>query len=162
MVPLLPEQIWIHQHCATIWVNTVAPGSEIVDEDRARGLRFIYSACPHEPAIHPLQFPELACEELESAFNGLDAKALGFVPPQYHMTLRFASNSTSPDEHHEDAYNCFQEMRILIPGASTWRVDFSDSTDPVVLRREDLFLLNHGGSHPSDCGAAVLVVPPSD
>jgi hypothetical protein len=162
MVPLLPEQIWIHQHSPGIWVNTLSKHPEIVDEDRARGLRFIYSTCPAKPAINALQFPEVACEELESIFKDLDAEALGFCPFQYHIVLRFASNSTSPDEHHEDAYNCFQEMRTLIPGASRWRADFSDSTDPVVLKREDIYLLNHGGSHPTDCGAAVLVVPPSD
>jgi hypothetical protein len=159
MVPLLAEQIWIHKNKAGIWVNSVDKDHDIVNEDRARGLRFIYSACPQVPVIKLLEHPEVPCGEVKSDLKSLDARALGFDPAQYHITLRFASNSVSGDEHHEDAYNCFQEMRALIPEASTWRVDFADSTNSVNTKKGPFQLAHHGGSHPTDCGAAVLAVP---
>lgn len=159
IVPLLTEQIWIHENGPGIFVNTVDKDPSIVNEPRARGLRFIYSDCPKTPSVTLLQHPESSGEAVESDLEDLNSNALGYDPPQYHITLRFASNDTASDEDHEDAYNCFQEMRTLISGASRWRVDFSDSTDPVVLKRESIDLFHHGGTNPSDCGAAVLVAP---
>ena len=84
-------------------------------------------------------------------FTPENSDALGLVSAHYHITLRFQSNGTSPDEHHEDAYNCFQQMRTLIPEADVWRVDFDDSQTGIQPR-------HHGGPVPSDCGAAIIVV----
>jgi hypothetical protein len=138
MVPLLPEQIWMHKNGPETWVDTK---TDIVNGFRARGLRFIYTSCPESPDVQPLDKPV--------TFN---PNALGLDPPHYQVTLRFATNSCSPDEHHEDAYSCFQEMRTLIPAASMWRVDFADAAKGPVLPQ------HHGGPTPVDCGAAVLVV----
>jgi hypothetical protein len=138
MVPLLPEQIWMHKNGSETWVDTK---TDIVNGFRARGLRFIYTSCPEAPDVQPLDKPV--------TFN---PNALGLDPPHYQITLRFATNSCSPDEHHEDAYSCFQEMRTLIPGSDMWRVDFADAAKGPFLPQ------HHGGANPVDCGAAVLVV----
>jgi hypothetical protein len=84
-------------------------------------------------------------------FTPENCDALGLDPAHYHITLRFQSNGTSPDKHHEDAYNCFQQMRTLIPEADVWRVDFDDSQTGIQPRK-------HGGPVPVDCGAAIIVV----
>ena len=72
-------------------------------------------------------------------------------PENYHITLRFQSNGSGPDEYHEDAYSCFQEMRNLIPQAGMWRADFNDTQTAVQPRR-------HGGPVPVDCLAPIMVV----
>jgi hypothetical protein len=154
MVPLLPEPIWIHRNGSGIWVNGDAKNSDIVSGSRARGLRFISTDCPAAPDIKLINQPK-STHPFNPDFTPETSDALGLDPPHYHVTLRFASNGTSPDEHHEDAYNCFQEMRTLIPQADVWRVDFDDSQGDIQPR-------HHGGPIPVDCGAAVLVVQGSN
>jgi hypothetical protein len=148
MVPLTPEQIWIHKNGSAMWVN--ANKGDIVDGARARALRFIYTECQAKPAIQVVEHPD---GQPAPDLSGLNAEALGMDPAHYHLNVRFASNTTADDEHHEDAYNCFQDMRMLIPGTANWRVDFSEATNG------NFSPMHHGGSHPVDCGAAVLVAP---
>jgi hypothetical protein len=157
MVPLLPDLVWMHRNGAKIWVNTADPKNpDIVQENRARGLRLIYYDCPAQPNIQLIkQRNSTSPFELGIGFTPPHPEALGLDPPHYHITLRFASGGTSPDEHHEDAYNCFQTMRSLIPGAGQWRVDFDDSP----ADQPGANLLRKGGPMPVDCGAMVLVVP---
>jgi hypothetical protein len=150
IVPLVPETIWIHRNGASTWVNS---NSDIASGVRARGLRFIYSKCLAPPKITLCQQPRSSLDAPQPPLNTLQAEALGLDPPFYHITLRFASNSASPDEHHEDAYRCFYTMRTLIPHASQWRVDFDDSAATGVLTVNSL-----SGPHPLDCLAAVLIV----
>jgi hypothetical protein len=163
MIPLHAEQIWIHRRDSDIWVNTAkksGPDSDIVDESRARGLRFIYSACSSVPDIQLVDCPKSTSEDAKSAIetelDNLNPDARGFDPKQYHITLRFASNSTSPDEYHEDAYDCFHEMRRLIPETLRWRVDFDE-----LVKKGSLSIEHHGGSNPVDCGALIMAVPES-
>jgi hypothetical protein len=73
------------------------------------------------------------------------------------MTLRFTSNSSAPDEHHEDAYNCFQTMRNLMnpDHFSQWRVDYDDTTGTTVPGIVPYVVK---GGTPRDCGANVLTL----
>jgi hypothetical protein len=162
IIPLQNEQIWIHRRDAKTWVNTIVTKGEqadIVDEKRARGLRFIYSACDIKPTLKLVEFPKLPPEQDESVINTefghLDPCALGYEPSQNHLLLRFTSNSSAPDAYHEDAYDCFHEMRKLIPEAPKWRVDF----DELAKDNNQPTTKHHGGSIPVDCGAMVLAVP---
>jgi hypothetical protein len=150
MVPLLPEPIWIHRNGSGAWCNSDPGTPDIVSSQRARGLRFIYNDCPAVPNIKLMKQPK-SPTPVGPDFTPENCDALGMDPAHYHITLRFQSNGTSPDEHHEDAYNCFQQMRTLIPEAGKWRVDFDDSQTAIQPRR-------HGGPVPVDCGAAILVV----
>jgi hypothetical protein len=150
MVPLLPEPIWIHRNGSGAWVNADPGTPDIVSSQRARGLRFLYLDCPATPAIKLMKQPK-SPSPWNPDFTPENSDALGLDPAHYHITLRFQSSGTSPDEHHEDAYNCFQEMRTLIPEANMWRVDFDDSQTAIQPR-------HHGGPVPSDCGAAIIVV----
>jgi hypothetical protein len=150
MVPLLPEPIWIHRNGSSAWLNADPGTPEIVCSQRARGLRFIYADCPAAPSIKLMKQPK-SPTPVPADFTPENSDTLGLDPSQYHITLRFQSNGTSPDEHHEDAYNCFQQMRSLIPGASVWRVDFDDS-QPAIQPR------HRSGPVPVDCGAAILVI----
>ena len=158
IVGLLPEAIWMHRNGADPWV-VEDPQDECSDDNatknfiskpRARGLRFIYSTCKGKPQFKFLEWPESI--KTPDDFPKIDALTLGFEPPHYHITLRYASVSATPDEHHEDAYNCFQSMRALIPGANKWRVDFDDKEG------ETLTIDNKTGRKPVDCGAAIIVV----
>jgi hypothetical protein len=157
MVPLLPDKIWMHKNGAHNWVNSYPKNSDIVNDNRARGVRFIYSHCPKPPDIQPLKQPKESTFDFEDKPNPPHSVALGLVPLHYHITLRFVSNGTSPDEHHEDAYNCFQEMRTLIPTADKWRTDFAD-VDVPQKGGKFIKVFRHGGPIPVDCGAMVLVV----
>jgi hypothetical protein len=154
IVPLLPEPIWIHRNGSGAWINGDSGTPDIVSSQRARGLRFLYTDCPVSPAITLMKQPK-SPTPIDPDFTPENADTLGLDPAQYHITLRFQSNGTSPDEHHEDAYNCFQEMRTLIPEASKWRVDFDDSQTGIQPR-------HHTGSPPVDCGAAIIVVQDTD
>lgn len=155
MLPLLPEQIWIHRNGSSTWVDPKnGPKGDIITGRRARGLRLVYKNCPQAPAIDIVGAPATFHVNLPSSIGGIKAEALGMDPPHYHVTVRFASNSAAPDEHHEDAYACFSSMRTLIPETMTWRVDFDDSS---VTAKEPFILLHHSGPTPVDCGAAVLV-----
>jgi hypothetical protein len=150
MVPLLPEPIWINRNGSGAWVNADPGTPDIVNGQRARGLRFIYTDCPAQPNIKLMKQPK-SPTPFNPDFTPENSDALGLDPAHYHITLRFQSNGSSPDEHHEDAYNCFQAMRTLIPEASKWRVDFDDSETGILPR-------HHGGTVPVDCGAAIIVV----
>ena len=150
MIPMLPEPIWIHRNGSGAWVNADPGTPDIVSSQRARALRFIYADCPAVPNIKLIKQPKTTAA-FKPDFTPENCDALGLDPAHYHITLRFQSNGTSPDEHHEDAYNCFQEMRTLIPEANNWRVDFDGSQTGIQPRI-------HGGPVPSDCGAAILVV----
>jgi hypothetical protein len=150
MVPLLPEPIWIHRNGSGAWVNADPGTPDIVSSQRARGLRFIYLDCPATPTIKLMKQPKTT-PAVNPDFTPENCDALGLDPAHYHITLRFQSNGSSPDEHHEDAYNCFQAMRTLIPEANMWRVDFDDSQTAIQPRK-------HGGPVPVDCGAAIIVV----
>jgi len=150
MVPLLPEPIWVHRNGSGAWVNAEPGTPDIVSSQRARGLRFIYADCPAEPNFTLVKQPKTT-PAYNPDFTPENCDALGLDPAHYHITLRFQSDGTSPDEHHEDAYNCFQAMRTLIPEANMWRVDFDDSQTGIQPR-------HHGGPLPSDCGAAIIVV----
>jgi hypothetical protein len=149
IVPLVPETIWIHRNGAATWVNST---SDVAAGVRARGLRFIYSKCLAPPEITLCQQPRSSLDEPQPPLNRLKADALGFDPPFYHITLRFASHSATPDEHHEDAYRCFYTMRRLIPHTSQWRVDFDDPA------ATEMGTHSLSGPHPLDCMAAVLIV----
>lgn len=153
IVPLHSEQVWIHRNGATQWVsNPEASEPLIVNSPRARGLRFIYRSCSSNPIVENTCYPN----GKPTDFMGFDATTLGFPagsdPAPYTMTLRFASNSSTPDEHHEDAYNCFQTMRDLMNPDDfyLWRVDFDDTTRTLT----DTLT----GPTPRDCGASVLTL----
>ncbi len=170
MVCLVPEQIWIQRNGAGHWLHN-APQSDIVNGPYARGLRFIYSDCPTPPKITlggtPKSFPSgsqsvTALDRCRGELDCLHFEALGFDPKQYHATLRFADFNTTNDDSHQDAYNCFQSMRALIEDSCTWRVDFDDlfndsNKKSIGKKSNPLTLLQHGGAHPVDCAAAILV-----
>jgi hypothetical protein len=169
VVGLHPESIWIHKNDSPIWVtNADKPANvppkerDIVDSKRARGLRFIYKNCSDEPAIKQ----KSSNAKASSVKYVLQATTLGLQPAHYQITLRFASNSSRPDDSHQDAYDCFQHIRAIVtatPAASSqtaplhslgllqWRVDFAEPNAPIATD-------NVTGHHPIDCGAAVLVV----
>jgi hypothetical protein len=169
VVGLHAESIWIHQNGAPTWVtnadrpmNLPPEKRDIVDSKRARGLRFIYKNCSDEPAIKQKSSNATA----STVEYVLQATTLGMQPAHYQITLRFASNSSRPDDNHQDAYDCFQHIRAIVtatstgnsqttppnnPGLLQWRVDFAE---PNALMSTD----NVTGHHPVDCGAAVLVV----
>jgi hypothetical protein len=157
VVGLLAEAIWMHRNGAEPWVvedpkddkSDDGGTKNFINQPRARGLRFIYSTCEKKPQIRFLEWP--GSVKPPDPIPTIDALTLGFEPAHYHITLRYASVSSTPDEHHEDAYNCFQSMRALIPGACKWRVDFDDT-------EVGTYTDNKTGSKPVDCGAAVVVV----
>lgn len=150
MVPMLPEPIWIHRNGSGAWVNADPGTPDIVSSQRARGLRFIYADCPAKPSIQLMKQPK-SPSPVNPDFTPENSDSLGLDPAQYHIILRFQSNGASPDGSHEDAYNCFQEMRTLIPQASMWRADFDDTQTAVQPR-------HHGGPVPIDCMAPIMVV----
>jgi hypothetical protein len=88
---------------------------------------------------------------------GFSCKTVGFTPPHYSITLRFATNTAAPDDNHQDAYHCFQTIRSLVSDVNMWRVDFDDSL-AVPENRNNVVIENVSGHHPTDCGAMVLVV----
>lgn len=167
IVALLADHIWIHIGNSKVWFYDPIDDDDswkYVDSDRARGLRFMYDEWPGKPKIELIEYPDPEPPGLKDKLNKIHFEALGFdakpYQPHYSLTLRFASNSTAPDEHHEDAYNCFQMMRGLIPETLMWRTDFDDSFATVATAGSfaRMKAMLHGGAHPVDCGAAVLVV----
>lgn len=163
IVALRPEPIWIHQHGAQRFVDDQAAAkSQIVDGDRARGLRLVYRDCYSKPQVENICFP--AGQE-QVCFDKVDFRTKGLHPAYRSMTLRFAANHATSDEHHEDAYNCFQNMRTMVAGSDpanwdidVWRVDFCSLTPVRGDGKERPSLLNLTGKHPSDCGALMLVI----
>lgn len=165
IVPLIPEAIWIHRNKANTFVYNPDPDDDksghIVNSNRARGLRFVYLHCQGRPILKAVPQPALLVD-----LAGVKPEALGFkhLFPHYHMTVRFASATASSDEHHEDAYNCFENLRTMLNsaktpdgndlGISSWRVDFA----PAEFASDEPSLLNYTGKKPVDCGASVVVV----
>lgn len=161
IVPLIPEQIFIHRNGACAWFEQQ---SDIINGPYARGVRFIYSNCPVQPQIE-LQ-PQArtldagSAKLLEESLGDFNPVALGFDPPLYQFSMRFASNSAAPDDHHEDAYNCFQMIRSIVLDTIVWRADFDDTVTAQGINKPRLTfeLLNHSGTRPVDCGASVLAI----
>lgn len=175
--PLIPEQIFIHKNDAPIWLDPSSPKKPVTKSGEAetgdyfsgsyaRALRFVYLNCPAKPQVEVQRFgnekpPAGFLDELNKG-DGFDT--VGFDSPKYYFTLRFASNSTTPDNNHQDAYNCFQTMRQLIPETLQWRVDFDNAyLSSTMIKKatrspHNLNLFMHGGPNPVDCNAAVLVV----
>src|SRR3974390_1022648 len=52
VVALHPEPIWMHKNDADVWVEN-EDDTDIVNQPRARGLRFIYNECKAEPMVEP-------------------------------------------------------------------------------------------------------------
>jgi len=167
LYPLVTEWTWIHNNDANACLD---PSNEVVQGDYARGLRLIYSSCRTNPKIEPRQFEsqELAAQlAVGLSLCTLNCDAIGFDPPHYHLSLRYASANQTLDVNHEDAYSCFQRMRSLVADAYRWRVDFDDSIAPIAKCLEGKSdigpayganVLSLSGAHPVDCLAPVLVV----
>ncbi len=167
IVALHPEPIWIHQHGSQRFVDDQAAAkSQIVDGARARGLRLVYNDCYSKPKVENICFP---AGQDPVCFDKVDFRTKGLHPAYRSMTLRFAANHATSDEHHEDAYNCFQNMRVMVAGSDPenwdidcWRVDFCSLTREHTRARKDgeepLSLFNLTGRHPNDCGALMLVI----
>lgn len=144
IIPLHSERIWIHKDLArSCWV-TREDRTDIVDSDRARGLRFIYQDCPKMPKI---EVPEMG-ETFSSETLGVSREL------HYSMTFRYAdTGQRSPGQ--ADAYSCFHHSRSMWSANATgcdlskWRVDFED---------HDHFRTEGGGPRPRDCGAAMIVM----
>jgi hypothetical protein len=166
IVSLHPEQIWIHQAGANRWIDnpTVNPNGpsvvQPVNGPRARGLRLVYQKCNVHPRISVKNSPSVPNPP---DFSLMKFVTQGLTPTYYSLTLRFAANHATPDDHEEDAYSCFQTMRKLVSGADPknwdidqWRVDF-DHTDPVSQKAQP-HLEQKTGPHPYDCGATPLVI----
>jgi hypothetical protein len=167
---LRPEPIWIHQNGAQRWVELY--GSEkgtVVSQPRSRGLRFVYRQWPDEPSISirkSLILPDKTMlDSLDGSLKNLGALSSGSAGRQYNITLRFSSNDSSPDTHHEDAFNCFQTMRSLVPDTSTWLTAFDHGgvpSDPKANNAQisvasKVRILVVGGEHPVDCPASPMV-----
>jgi hypothetical protein len=176
--PLIPEHVWIHQGPSTVFVDNPDPdkglGSKndppyknIVNSHRARGLRLAYYTCNGNPELVQTPLPDNPVNlNVHSDAVGFHADPINL--PHYHMTVRFASNRASDDEHHEDAFNCFAALRNTLdnmPSRSDgskfdtckWRVDFSDIPTKSGLSREE-FLFTVSGKRPNDCGSQTMVV----
>jgi hypothetical protein len=170
IVALHPEPIWIHQRKALRFVDDqVEIKSQVVDGHRARGLRLVYRDCYSNPEVENTCFPT---GETPVDFKNVNFWTQGVHPAYRSMCLRFAANHATSDEHHEDAYNCFQNMRVMVAGSDPdnwdidgWRVDFCSLTRARTRVRKDgeepLSLLNLTGKHPNDCGALMLVIQDS-
>ncbi len=177
ILPLIREWVFLHQNGADTWIDPdngdcqTGAGGDSDDGDAyirckyARGLRFVYLDCPAQPAIALTAFgdPEPPADFPQQLY-ACNFNADGYDPVQYHLTLRFASNSTAPDENHEDAYNCFQTIRTLVPKALLWRVDFDDTYVTAEMVQKVFpepgrpHLHHHSGPNPLDCNASVAVV----
>jgi hypothetical protein len=154
IVPLRPEIVWIHKSEASkTWVrNPDSKDKCVVNSKRARGLRFIYKNCQKEPKLHSRESP--GGENVPVYDTSYSADVRGTLIrqglPHYTMTLRFASTHAALGGQ-LDAYQCFQTMRTLLSDTKKWRVDY-DQPDPGTPGE------NLSGHHPSDCGAAVMVL----
>lgn len=162
ILPLVPERVFIHRNNADIWFDS-QPDPDIVNSNSARALRLIYGDFGSKPPKVVLEHPKSgAFATLQTSLEKLQFDACGYRPHQYHFTLRFASSGTVQDNNHEDAYNCFQTMRTLIPKTLFWRVDFEDLFAETIKVKKELdqrmALLHHGGPTPVDCNAALLIV----
>lgn len=167
IVPLIPETIFIHSAKATNVISNPDSGDSgtgcIVNSSRARGLRFIYNKCASKPVLEQIPLPDqfIDLKNVEPEAQGFDCWF-----PHYHMTVRFASNNTSTDEHHEDAYSCFQQLRTMLDTTTgmknkayldtiSWKVDFA----PAIPRlKRGPHTENLTGKHPVDCLAGAVVV----
>jgi hypothetical protein len=153
IVPLRPEIVWIHQNEASTWVTNPDSNDKcVVNSKRARGLRFVYEKCWKQPKLHSRESPDGKNVPVYDTSYCADVRGnlIRKVLPHYTMTLRFASTHAALGGQ-LDAYQCFQTMRTLLPDSKNWRVDY-DQPDPGIP------LDNLSGHHPSDCGAAVMVL----
>jgi len=169
IVALHQEPIWIHPHGAQRFADDKADvNNPVIDDERARGLRLVYRDCYSKPKIETICFPAGKGKD-RPPFDNVHFWTRGLHPAYRSMTLRFAANHATSDEHHEDAYNCFQNMRVMVAGSDPenwdidcWRVDFCSLTRVRTRARKDgeerLSLLNLTGKHPNDCGALALVI----
>jgi hypothetical protein len=163
IVPLHNEEVFIHRNGSEYWVSNpdsdpytsygsnCAHGADVVNSPRARGLRFLYLDCQTPPKLHAI------CGKEPERLRHISAETLGYPgsPAPYTMTLRFSSNSSDPDEHHEDAYNCFQTMRLLMGDEFyKWRTDFDD----MHAASRTKWHIESKGSNPRDCGASALML----
>lgn len=164
IVPLHPEPIWLHKGNATKrWVdNPTCSGGDVVKDDRARGLRLIFTNCTGEPSI---TFAGQGGTEPQPDFSKVDFSSVGMGQGYKSMSLRFAANRATADDHEQDAYICFQTMRQLVSATDPsnwdihlWRVDFDNSDDKSLSCAKTFCLLNKTGRHPNDCGALALVI----
>lgn len=144
IIPLHAERVWIQKNTAkNCWV-TYEDRPDIVEKERARGLRFIYQDCPTMPEI---RVPKMG-KEFSSQTIGISRA------PHYSMTFRYADTGEwSPGQ--ADAYSCFRNARSMwSPDAtgcdlSEWRVDYDDL---------EHFRTEGGGPRPRDCAAALIVM----
>ncbi len=164
--PLIPEGIWIHKNGAGTFVSNPDNDPNIVNSKRARGVRFVYYTCNGAPVLVQTS-PQKPPVDLSSAIpDALGVEADPVKLPHYKMTVRFASNRATGDEHHEDAFNCFLNLRNMLDNmtdsngahcdACTWRVDFSDIPAVAMFRKS--FLATLTGPRPNDCGSGTIFV----
>lgn len=169
IVPLVKERLFVHRNNAIVWLDpdrdlaSDGTPTDCINGLYARALRFIYYNTISQPVIELCNCPDLPEISLQKTLDRVNPLALGFDPHFYHLTLRFASTTAEPDDNHEDAYRCFQTMRGLYPDTLPWRADFDDiyggGGDPAkIFARQNPALLVHGGPHPVDCSAAIMVV----
>jgi len=165
IVALHPEPIWIHQNSAHRWVDDGKTygqtGGYWISDKRARGLRLIYRDCCSDPTVTTVSNPSGA---VPPDFSKICFWTRGLQHAYRNISLRFAANRATSDDHHEDAYNCFQTARKLVSGTDPdnwdidmWRVDFDDSSH-ATRDKKPYSIFNLTGKHPSDCGALALVI----
>jgi hypothetical protein len=150
VVPLQAEEIWMHRNQSKVWVNSAS--GDIVNTNRARSVRFLYTSCAKPPKLQRTCWPEKAEKDsLKDASYDPRMKGLptGNGEPRYYMTLRYASVNVSPLE--DDAYHCFCSMRELYPETLKWRVDFNHDVPPHMTVEVVT------GSGPRDCLAPLLL-----
>jgi hypothetical protein len=155
------EPIWIHQRNAKRFADDqVAKCSPIIEDKRARGLRLIYRHCYSDPQIKNIAFPK---DGTELNFD-VDFWTKGLNPAYRSMSLRFAANHATSDEHHQDAYKCFQIARALVSQSDRkwdmhqWRVDFDTSILVPGIGEAQPRIVDTSGKHPHDCGALAIVI----
>ena len=160
IVALQCEHVWMHQNGVKEWVDYPTGGKgSIVDDKRARSLRLIYKHCLEKPKIETISHPDDVDDNDTPKFENINYWTIGIHPRYRSLSLRFAANRATADEHHEDAYNCFRDLRMLVAASDSsswhihkWRVDF-DNTDVPSFQ-----IVNRTGKHPVDCGAMALVI----
>jgi hypothetical protein len=123
----------------------------------ARGIRFHYKHCDKEPMISSVG------GKSKSDFTDFTAKYYGHGD-NYQVEIRFhdIKYQSTLDHHHRDAMKCSRKMRRLFPPLDKWKVNFEkpkhQPSDPHPVDRSGGGTVQHGGPHPVDCGANVIVL----
>ncbi|MCU1306062.1 MAG: hypothetical protein JWN45_757 [Acidobacteriaceae bacterium] len=149
VVPLQAEEIWMHRNKSKVWVNSAS--GDIVNNNRARSVRFLYTSCAKPPKLQRTWPKKAGKDSLKDASYDPRMKGLPIdnQTARFHIILRYASLNTSPLV--DDAYHCFCSMRELYPETLKWRVDFNHGVPP------HLSIEVITGSGPRDCMAPLLL-----